>query len=72
MLELFVWVLNIIWKILIITSIFMLAKALLRHGKGTIREIFDTIALWISITMSKIRNRLIAKVRTEEVQKNES
>lgn len=72
MIEFALQVLSLVWKILIIYAIIALGRALMRGGKGTIRDIFDTIVMWINMITRNAQQKMVAKMRAaSEQQKTE-
>ncbi len=61
-------ILNIVWKILVITGIFMLAKGIMSGGRGALREIFDTIGMYVHLKVTKAQKILVTRIRAESEQ----
>lgn len=72
MIEFALQVLNIVWKLLVIYAIISLGRALARSGKGTIRDIFDTIVMWINLIVQNTQRKLVSKMRAEAQKEKEA
>lgn len=68
MIEFALQVLNLVWKVLIIYAIIALGRALTRNGRGTIRDIFDTIVMWINFITRNAQQKMVAKMRAASEQ----
>ena len=71
MIEFALQVLNIVWKLLVIYAIISLGRALARSGKGTIRDIFDTIVMWINMIVQNTQRKLVSRMRAQQEAQKE-
>ena len=65
MLDIMLWMLNVAWKILGIACGWILIRYLLKNGKGTFREMLDTLGSAIKTGCYFIRKKL-AEMLTKE------
>ena len=64
--------LNFAWKFTIVMTLIMLVKGIMRNGRGAIRELFDTIGMWIHLKVTRAQESMVSKLRAEsEAQRTE-
>lgn len=66
MLEIMLFMLNLSWKILGIACGWILLKYLLRNGKGTFKEVLETLGSAIKTGCYFIRKKLADSLRKEK------
>lgn len=63
--DLLMWTLSVAWKVLTFVCGWMLIKYIVRHGKGTFRDILDTVHMGIQALCAFGRRKLLEKLRKE-------
>ena len=60
------WMLGIAWKLLVLALGYTTLKYVVRHGKGTFRDILETAGLAIRAGCLTARKKLVEKLQKEE------
>lgn len=63
--------LNFAWKFTVVMALIMLIKGIMRNGRGAIREIFDTIGMWINMNVQNTQRKLVSRMRAQQEAQKE-
>ena len=64
--EVLLFALNLAWKILVLCMGWMLFRYVLKNGRGTFKELLDTISIGLRTTGHWIRKKCLNYLRKEE------